>query len=634
MLQKIITRAVVILAFFLAFFHLYAGGIQIFPSMQQRGVHLGFALALIFLLYPFIKNPNSDEGIAGRGKIAWTTDILLAGASIFLGIYIYIYFIDLSMAFSSPTITMMVVGVLSIILTLEAARRIIGWALPILATLFLVYAFFGEKLPLLFAHSGYSMQRIITQVGLSNEGVFGIPLGVSATYVVLFVLFGSFLEKSGAGKFFIDLAFSLVGRFRGGAAKVSIVSSALFGSISGSQVGNVATTGILTIPLMKRGGYKAQYAGAVESVASTGGMLLPPVMGAVAFLMADFLQVEYIQVALAALIPALLYFIAIFIMVDLRAARMGEGSQEDHYKVPNLKEMIVTKGHLILPLVVLVFLLVGPQMPPPEAAFWGIVSVPFICLLRKETRMSFSNIKEAIVQGMRLSLVVAAACACAGIVIGVINMTGMGLRFSGILIELSGGHLFLLLLLTMIASIVMGMGLPPVASYIILAVLAAPAITQLGVPSMAAHMFIFYYGVLSGITPPVAIAAYAASGIAKTNPMSTSITAVRLAAVAFIVPFMFVYGPALIFQGTVFTILLASVTALIGIYALAVSLEGYLKQPVLLISRFMLFFGAVLLINVGVLYDIVGFAIILATLLYEFKVRKIVSVPNLSAKEM
>jgi TRAP transporter 4TM/12TM fusion protein len=385
---------------------------------------------------------------------------------------------------------------------------------------------------------------------------------------------------------------------------------------------------------MKRGGYNAKYAGAVESVASTGGMLLPPVMGAVAFLMADFLQVEYIQVALAALIPALLYFIAIFIMVDLRAARKGESSQEDHYKVPNLKEMIITKGHLILPLVVLVFLLIGPQMPPPEAAFWGIVSVPLVCLLRKETRMSFYDMKEAIVQGMKLSLVVAVACACAGIVIGVINMTGMGLRFSGILIELSGGHLFLLLLLTMIASIIMGMGLPPVASYIILAVLAAPAITQLGVPSMAAHMFIFYYGVLSGITPPVAIAAYAASGIAKTNPMSTSITAVRLASVAFIVPFMFVYGPALIFQGTVVTILLASVTALIGIYALAVSLEGYLKQPVLLISRCMLFLGAVLLINVGVLFDLVGFAIIVATLFYELKVRKFVSVPDLGVKEM
>ncbi|MCL7748540.1 TRAP transporter permease [Halalkalibacter alkaliphilus] len=633
MLQKIITRAVVILAFFLAFFHLYAGGIQIFPSMQQRGVHLGFALALIFLIYPFMKKQNNEGNISTRGKIAWVTDILLAGASIFIAGYIYMHFIDLSMAFSSPTITMLVVGILSILLTLEAARRIIGWALPVLATLFLVYAFVGEKLPLLFAHSGYSLQRIITQVGLSNEGVFGIPLGVSATYVVLFVLFGSFLEKSGAGKFFIDLAFSLVGRFRGGAAKVSIVSSALFGSISGSQVGNVATTGILTIPLMKRGGYKAKYAGAVESVASTGGMLLPPVMGAVAFLMADFLQVEYIQVALAALIPALLYFIAIFIMVDLRAARMGENS-EDHYKVPNLKEMIVTKGHLILPLLVLVFLLIGPQLPPPEAAFWGIVSVPLVCLLRKETRMSFYDMKEAIVQGMKLSLVVASACACAGIVIGVINMTGMGLRFSGILIELSGGHLFVLLLLTMVASIIMGMGLPPVASYIILAVLAAPAITQLGVPSMAAHMFIFYYGVLSGITPPVAIAAYAASGIAKTNPMSTSITACRLAAVAFIVPFMFVYGPALIFQGTVVTILLASVTALIGIYALAVALEGYLKQPVLLISRSMLFLGAVLLINVGILFDIIGFVLIVATLLYELKVRKFVGVPNLSAKEM
>ncbi|WP_227935267.1 TRAP transporter permease [Alkalihalobacillus deserti] len=632
MFQKGITRVVVILALFLAFFHLYAGGIQIFPSMQQRGVHLGFALALIFLLFPFIKKSN-EEDLASRGKLAWITDTLLAGTTIFVSVYIYLNFIELSMAFSSPTTTMLVVGILSIVLTLEAARRIIGWALPILAALFLVYAFLGDKLPLLFAHSGYSTQRIITQVGLSNEGVYGIPLGVSATYVVLFVLFGSFLEKSGAGKFFIDMAFSLVGRFRGGAAKVSIVASALFGSISGSQVGNVATTGILTIPLMKRGGYKAQYAGAVESVASTGGMLLPPVMGAVAFLMADFLQVEYIKVALAALIPALLYFIAIFIMVDLRAARMGEQVQSD-YQVPNLKEMIITKGHLIIPLLILVYLLVVPQLAPPEAAFWGIVAVPLVCLLRKETRMSLHDIKEAIVQGVKLSLVVAAACACAGVVIGVINMTGMGLRFSGILIELSGGHLFLLLLLTMIASVIMGMGLPPVASYIILAVLAAPAITQLGVPSMAAHMFIFYYGVLSGITPPVAIAAYAASGIAKSNPMATSVTAVRLALVAFIVPFMFVYGPALIFQGSVVTIVLASVTALIGIYALAVSLEGYLKQPILIISRCMLFLGAVFLINVGIILDFIGLLMIVLTLLYELKGRKLIVESDYSAKEI
>ena len=620
MFQKWIARIVIVLALVLAFFHLYAGGIQIFPSMQQRGVHLGFALALIFLLYPFIKK-SSDENIAPRSIFAWTTDIALAGAAIFLSIYIYLHFIEMSMAFSSPTTTMMVVGILSIILTLEAARRILGWALPILAIIFLIYAFIGEKLPLLLAHSGYSVQRVITQVGLSNEGVYGIPLGVSATYVVLFVLFGSFLEKSGAGKFFIDLAFSLVGRFRGGAAKVSVVASALFGSISGSQVGNVATTGILTIPLMKRGGYKAQYAGAVESVASTGGMLLPPVMGAVAFLMADFLQVEYIQVALAALIPALLYFIAIFIMVDLRAARIDTKVQDD-YQIPDLKKMIMGKGHLILPLVILVYLLVIVQQSPPKAAFWAIVSVPFVCLLRKETRMSIADIKDAIVQGVRLSLVVAAACACAGIVIGVINMTGMGLRFSGVLIELSGGNLFFLLVLTMIASVIMGMGLPPVASYIILAVLAAPAITQLGVPSMAAHMFIFYYGVLSGITPPVAIAAYAASGIAKSNPMATSVTAVRLALVAFIVPFMFVYGPALIFQGSIMEILLAFVTALIGIYALAVALEGYIKQPILLLSKVVLLIGAILLINVGFMYDAIGLLIIVLTLTYELKIRK------------
>ena len=431
-----------------------------------------------------------------------------------------------------------------------------------------------------------------------------------------FVMFGSLLERSGAGKLFIDLAMALVGKFRGGAAKVSIVASAFFGSISGSQVANVATTGILTIPLMKRGGYKPEYAGGVEAAASTGGMFLPPIMGAVSFLIADFLQVDYVQVVFAAFLPALLYFIAVFIMVDLRAAQFSS-VQIEGLQVPDFKKNIISKGHLLLPLAVLIFLLIIIKWSPPMAAFWSIVSIPVISYMRKETRMSFKQILEALQQGARLCLVVVAATACAGIVIGVVNMTGMGLRFSGLLIELSGGQLFPLLVLTMIASIIMGMGLPPVASYIVLAVLAAPAMIKLGVIPMAAHMFIFYYGTLSAITPPVAIAAYAASGIAQSDVMKTSFNAVRLASVAFIIPFMFVYGPSLIFEGSALSVIVTALTSIIGVFAISVALEGYWKHHLHIISRCILFIAAISMMFVGALTDIIGLSLIVLSLMYE-----------------
>ncbi len=619
------TYAVTAIALTLAVFHLYAGGIQIFPSLQQRGIHFGLALALIFLLYPMVKRKGQEN----HRFLLWF-DVLLALASIFIGFYIFVNFLPLSVAMKTTNTTMFVVGILTILITLEASRRIIGWALPVLAIIFLLYALFGERLPLMMAHTGYSMERILNQVGLSTEGIMGMALGVSATYVVLFVVFGTFLEKSGAGKFVIDLAFALVGRFRGGPAKVSVIASALFGSINGYPVANVVTTGVITIPLMKKNGYSSHYAGAVESVASTGGMLLPPVMGAVAFLIADFLQVDYITVALAALIPALLYFIAIFIMIDLRAARYDKGAEKPKAEVIDMKQTIKTKGHLMLPLVVMVYMLVIVQVSPPLAAFWSILSVPLVGLLRKETRMSWKDCFDALKQGIELSLVVAAACACAGIVMGVINMTGIGLRFSGLLVEFSGGSLFMLLLLTMAASIVLGMGLPPVAAYIILAVLAAPAMVKMGVPAMAAHMFIFYYGTLSVITPPVAIASYAASGIAQANAMQTSLTSCRLALVAFIIPFMFVYGPELIFQGTWMAIVISTVTALLGIYSLAIALEGFLRGEILYASRILLFLSSLLLIHVGWMSDMIGCVVITCVLIYELKYRNYVNTYNQS----
>lgn len=603
------------IALLLALFHLYAGGIQLLPATQQRAIHLGVGLALIFLLHSSLAKSESNSIKSQLGKVF---ALLLAVVALIAGGYIVVHYIELATSLSSPTTLTLVIGLLMIILTLEASRRMLGWALPIIASIFLAYAFFGDRLPLMFAHSGLSMERIITQIGLSNNGIFGTPLGVSASYVVLFVIFGAFLEKSGAGGIFIDLAMALVGRFRGGAAKVAVVASSLFGSISGSQVANVVSTGVLTIPLMKKGGYKPEYAGAVESVASTGGMLLPPVMGAVAFLIADFLQISYAQVALAALIPALLYYFAIFIMVDLRAAKLGLSSVKE-VKTINVKQLLLKKGHLTIPLVILVYLLMVAQITTVKAVFWSIISVPLICLIRKETRMSLKQISGALQDGIKMSLVVIAACACAGIVIGVIDMTGIGLRFSGLLLDLSGGNLLLLCLLTMVASIILGMGLPPVACYLILAILAAPAMTQMGVPPLAAHLFIFYFGTLSAITPPVAIAAYAAAGIAKSNPMRVAFQACGLGIVAFIIPFMFVYGPELILQGTVWGIIYSTVTAVIGVAGIAISIEGYLFRKVAIFSRVLIFLSSLMLIQTGMWTDIAGLIILFITLSVDQK---------------
>ncbi|MGJ9384152.1 TRAP transporter permease [Salipaludibacillus sp. CF4.18] len=633
-MKTILARTISVLAIVMGLFHLYAGGIQLFPATQQRAVHIGFALALIFLLYPVVrKKPDDEDGTIPSpltNSITVVMNIVLALIGLYIGAYIFFNYLDVATRLFVPTNATVVIGALLIILTLEASRRVIGWSLPIIAIIFLIYAFIGENLSLMFSHTGYSFERIITQVGLSNEGILGTPLGVSATYIVLFIMFGSLLERSGAGNLFIELAMALVGRFRGGAAKVSVTASALFGTISGSQVANVATTGVLTIPLMKKGGYKPAYAGGIEAVASTGGMFLPPVMGAVSFLIADFLQVDYIYVVMAAILPALLYFFAIFVMVDLRAAQLPNENTED-LKVPDLKKSLKEKGHLLLPLGVLIVLLLVIQFSPPLAAFWSILSIPVFSTLRKHTRMSIRQIVEAAEQGVKLSLVVAAATACAGIVIGVVNMTGMGLRFSGLLIELSAGNLFVLLVLTMLASIIMGMGLPPVAAYIVLAILAAPAMVQLGVSPMSAHMFIFYYGTLSAITPPVAIAAYAASGIAMSNAMKTSLYAVRLAAVAFIVPFMFVYGPSLLMEGSVVSIITTAITAFIGVFALAVALEGYLKQHILAISRVTLFAGALLSMFVGYTTDLIGIALIAVTLLLELKRKNSTTAEKISA---
>lgn len=600
-----------ILALLLAAFHLYTSGFQVLPSVQQRGIHLGFILAIIFLVFPYRKSKR-------RGKIAWGIDIVLAGTSLFLGYFMYDHYLELSMINTPKSDLMWFMGAASILLTLEASRRAVGWTLPILAVLFIIYVLYGDRLPLSVAHSGFTIDEVVGNIGLSAQGIIGKPLGISATYIILFVIFGALLEKSGAGKLFIDLAMTAFGRYRGGAAKVAVASSALFGTISGSPVANAATTGVFTIPLMKRAGFTPQYAAAVEAAASTGGMILPPVMGATSFLIADFLQIPYVNVLGAAVLPALLYFLAIFIAVDLNAAKNRYVYVREDDQVTLLK-LIKENGHLMIPLFVLVYLLVIQRLTPIDSAFWAIVSIPVVGLLRKHTRMSITRILHALQDGVRTSLVVASACACSGIVVGAIDMTGIGLRFSGVMIEISGGHLLPLLVLTMIASIILGMGLPAVAAYVLLAVLAAPAITTMGVDPLAAHLFIFYYGTLSVITPPLAIAAFTTASIAGSRPFLTGWLATRLALVAFIVPFMFVYSPSLMLRGSTLDIVFTVVTSVVGIYALAVGAEGYLKDKIQVLSRALMIISAVLLLSDFWLADLIGLVLAGAVIFWELR---------------
>lgn len=631
LIQNSLTKAAFYIAILMTLFQLYTGGFRLLPALQQRIIHLTFVLVLIFIFFPLggrIEKEGENKPVLKYGRW-WPIDLTFAILAIFVGIYIYSQFIALSFRIGSPTTVDLLVGGILIFLVLEGSRRILGWSLPIISLLFLAYAFWGVHLPTLIRHSGCTIERLLNVISLSTEGILGVAVGVSASYVALFIIFGALLEQSGVGQFFINGALYLFGRMRGGPAKAAVVASTLFGMISGSQVANAASVGVFTIPLMKRFGYSAEFAAGVEAVSSTGGMFMPPVMGATAFLIAEILQAKYADVALAAFIPALLYYWAVFVMVDLRAARLGlHGMPKED--LPDFKPILKSRGHLIIPILVLIFFLFILKASAAKAAFWTVISIPLTCWLKEETRMGLSKILEGLASGARLCLVVAAACASAGIIIGVINITGIGLRISSILINIAGSNLFLLLFLTMIASLILGMGLPPIAAYMVLAVLAAPAIISLGVDPMSAHLFVFYFGIVGAITPPVALAAYTTSGIANSNLVKTCLVALRLGIVAFIIPYIFVYGPALIFKDSVGMIIEAAISATIGVFALALGLEGFWSKPFSLISRVVLIGSAILLIQVGLLTDIIGFSLVAGVCLWEIKFRKSTEIKFLS----
>ena len=595
-------KMVALLAVAMSCFHFYTSGFGLLLAQMQGAVHLAFTLALVFLLYPANSKQSKTSGIPFY-------DYILAGLGVASSLYLVFFFNDLVMRAGLPTTTDLVMGFILIATLLEATRRISNPVLPCLAIIALLYCYFGRYMPQMLAHRGFSVARIVNHMYLGTEGIFGTPLEVSSTFVFMFILFGAVLEKTGLGKFIIDLSMALAGWSTGGPAKVAIVSSGLMGTVSGSSVANVCTTGMFTIPLMKSVGYEPHFAGAVEAVASTGGQIMPPVMGAGAFIMAQFLGVPYIQVAVAAIVPALLYYFAVMVQVHFEACRLGlKGIPWS--QLPPIWPLLKSKGFLLIPLIAIIYFLLAGYTPL-KAAFNGILVSFVLSWLNKETRLTPDRIFQAFEAGARGAIGVACACATVGMVVGMGTLTGLALRIAGAIVAAAGGSKILTLIFTMCASIVLGTGLPTTANFIVTSTMAAPALFQLGVPPMAAYMFVFYFGIAADLTPPVALAAYAGAGIAGADPMKTGVTAFKLALAGFLVPYIYVYSPMLLFIDVVpLEMIQAICTALIGVFLLAMFTIGYFKAPLAWYMRLLAFGGALGLMIPGTASDLAGLAVL------------------------
>ena len=581
-----IRSIVLAIAAIAALYHLYVAGVAPFTALIQRPVHLALMASLGFLGLGvrgargiYRKNAAAGDDADGGFPLRHVVSLVLLVGTVLSCAYLVFENQALVSRSASPTTLDLIAAGIALIAVLELARRATGWGIVAVAILSIGYALAGPYLPGMLAHRGYGPQRLLEQLYLSTEGIWGIPLGVSADFVYLFVLFGAVLDMAGGGVLLIALADKVAGRTKGGPAKTAAVASAFMGSLSGSAVANVVTTGTFTIPLMRRAGFRPYFAGAIEAAASTGGQLMPPVMGAGAFILATWTNIPYQTVALAAAIPAVLYYVSLFAAIHFQAERAGLEPVVDK----NLPS-VISKLHLLIPLLIIVALLAQGRSPM-RAAFWGVTSALALSLLVPSTRMNRGSYLKATLAGASGAVQVAAACAAAGIVVGVASLTGIGLRMSEFIVVISDGQLFPALLLTAAGSIILGMGLPTTAAYVVLAALGAPALVELGVPLLAAHLFIFYFGCISNVTPPVSLAAYAAAGVASSPPMKTALTAMLLAMAGFLVPFLFVYAPPLLLEGSLWEIVLTSGTGALGISALAGAAIGYIRRPLAIWER-------------------------------------------------
>ena len=607
-------RIVYWLAVAFSCFQVYTAMFGAYPAQIQRSVHLSFAFVLTFLLYPF-----RTKTAVNRLRVR---DYLFAAFAACIGMYLTVNYMRLMETAGDYTRADMVVGICGTLLTLEAARRVVGTPIVVIASSFLAYAYWGAYLPGFLSHRGYSIERIVSHMYFTTEGILGIPLGVSSTFIFLFILFGAFLEKTGIGKLFIDIADAIAGWAAGGPAKVAVITSALEGTISGSSVANTVGSGSFTIPMMKKLGYRPEFAGAVEAAASTGGQIMPPVMGAAAFLMAEFIGIPYIEIAKAAAIPACLYFLGIFIEVHFEAKRCGlKGKTWE--QIPRFVTVLKERGHLFVPLIAIIYILME-GFTPTYAALIGLGLSVVAGMLKKATRMSIPAIFNALEAGARAALGVAIACATAGIIVGVVTLTGLGLKMANGLVDIAGGNLLLTMFFTMITSLILGMGVPTTANYVITATMAAPALVLLGVEKLAAHLFVFYFGIIADITPPVALAAYAGAGIARANPFWTGITASKLAIGAFIVPYIFVLNPAMVLIGTTPYLLSVNlVTACGGMFGIGAAMIGFCVAPMNWFERIWFAIAGLMLIDPRTVTDIIGIMMLAAGLVIQYRKKKV-----------
>ena len=594
-----------------AIFQIYTSSFGILEAIKMRAWHLGFLLILSFLIYPASKKSTNTRKL----PTVWDT-ICIILTIVSVGYLLVTYDTFARERFGIHVEMDYYMAAIGIFVTFEASRRVVGNALTIIAGVFLVYNFAGSYIPGALGHVGFSFERVTDILFWGSQGIFGIALGVSATYIFLFVLFGAFLKYSGFTDFINDVALAIAGRTAGGPAKVAVIGSGFMGMVNGSAVANVVTTGAVTIPLMKKTGYKPTFAGAVEAVASTGGQFAPPIMGAAGFIMAEFLGVPYRTIMLAAIIPAILYYVTVFMVVHFEAKRIGlSGISKEN--IPNMLKVLKDRGHLFLPLVVLIWLL-STGVTPLYAAVFSMFSTVLVSWLRKSTRMSLKDILNATIEGSKGAIGVGIACAIVGVVVGTVSLTSLGLVLGNNILAFAGENLIMAAILTMFISIILGMGIPATAAYIIVATISAPLLVKLGVPPLAAHMFAFFYASLSNITPPVALASYAAAGLAGANPNKVSLEAMRIGITGFIIPYFFLFNPVLLFNGeSVTESLIALVTSSIGVVCLAGGLQGWFVSKSNVIQRIGLFITAFLMIKPTILTDVIGLSVLAIIIIWQ-----------------
>lgn len=615
--SPMMVRAYKIFAIVVTAYHLiFSSGAWMPETLKHRSMHVSMILILAFAMYPATKK-------ASRKVIAWY-DWILMGLSAAVPLYMWIDYFNIINRAGKPNTMDVVMGTLLTLLVLEATRRVCGMALPIIAVIFMIYSLMGQKqglipinVPGIFLHRGYSWQKLMSHFFANTEGIYGSSVNVASTYIFLFIAFGEIMNKCGMGKFFNDIANAIAGGTKGGPAKVAVVASGLLGMINGAAVAVVVTTGSFTIPLMKKSGYDDEFSGAVVATGSVGGQLMPPVMGAAAFIMAETLGMKYNELLISAIIPAVIYYMGILFQIQMRAEKLGMvGTPKD--QLPKFSDVMKEYGHLALPLVFLVYMLFFSGKTVIMAAFYTIIFTIVVAQLRKNTRMSLDDILNAMVASAKSTVSVAIACACVGIIVGSCSITGFALNMANTIISIGGKSLMFTLVFTMVTCMILGMGLPSIPSYIITSTIAAPALVQLGIPALVAHMFCFYFAMFANLTPPVALAAFAAAGIAGGSPMKTGWASVKLALAGFILPYMFVYNTDLLLLNTpLLKAIQVAVTAAVGVFLISVAVEGFLFGKVNPILRALSLIGAYLLIDAGLVTDIVGIGVFVIVFIFQ-----------------